>query len=106
MPVFLKCLYCFLHQENGKSIQLDPLGSASTYSIRGVKHIPDFKKRPDPEVFLKHPVLFPTPIKPHYRSEGPRQVSCGVFGGVFILSLLLILILLWSTYLPELVLIF
>ena len=28
-------------------------------------------------------------IKPHYRSEGPRQGSCGVFGGVLILSGLL-----------------
>ena len=25
-------------------------------------------------------------IKPHYRSEGPRQGSCGVFGGSLILS--------------------
>ena len=31
-------------------------------------------------------------IKPHYRSERPRQGSCGVFGGCFILSRLL----LWS----------
>ena len=28
-------------------------------------------------------------IKPHYRSEGPRQGSCGVFGGVLLLSGLL-----------------
>ena len=28
-------------------------------------------------------------IKPHYRSEGPRQGSCGVLGGFFILSRLL-----------------
>ena len=31
-------------------------------------------------------------IKPHYHSEGPRQGSCGVFGGCFILSRLI----LWS----------
>ena len=36
-------------------------------------------------------------IKPHYRSEGPRQGSCGVFGGCFILSRLL----LWSTQFNE-----
>ena len=29
-------------------------------------------------------------IKPHYRSEGPRQGSCGVFWGCFILSRLLL----------------
>ena len=29
-------------------------------------------------------------IKPHYRSEGPRQGSCGIFGGCFILSRLLL----------------
>ena len=28
-------------------------------------------------------------IKPHYRSEGPRQGSSGVFGGVLLLSGLL-----------------
>ena len=27
-------------------------------------------------------------IKPHYRSEGPRQGSCGVFGGSTTLSAL------------------
>ena len=48
--------------------------------------------------------LFISLISPHYRSEGRRQGSCGVFGGVFLLSRLLILILLWSTYLAELVL--
>ena len=25
-------------------------------------------------------------IKPHYRSEGPRQGSCAIFGGVLVLS--------------------
>ena len=43
-------------------------------------------------------------IKPHYRSEGPRQGSCGVFGGVLILSgvLYIIYILLWSIQLRNL----
>ena len=25
-------------------------------------------------------------IKPHYRSEGPRQGSCAIFGGVWVIS--------------------
>ena len=28
-------------------------------------------------------LLYFTGIKPHYRSEGPRQGSCRVFGGMF-----------------------
>ena len=28
-------------------------------------------------------ISFLKEIKPHYRSEGPRQGSCGVFGGMF-----------------------
>ena len=33
-------------------------------------------------------LAFPRQIKPHYRSEGPRQGSCGVFGGSTTLSAL------------------
>ena len=33
--------------------------------------------------------LYLDQIKPHYRSEGPRQGSCGVFGVFFILTRLL-----------------
>ena len=33
-----------------------------------------------------------TKIKPHYRSEGPPQGSCGVFRGYFILSRLLLIV--------------
>ena len=36
----------------------------------------------------KPPAVKPILIKPHYRSEGPRQGSCGVFGGSTTLSAL------------------
>ena len=47
------------------------------------------KKNPPPGAFPEiPPVRSIQKIKPHYRSEGPRQGSCGVFGGSTTLSAL------------------
>ena len=66
-------------------VSIEPLLDIVRISRRGIKHFLGFKKAAHRA--MENVKTVPRQIKPHYRSEGPRQGSCGLFlGGCVTLS--------------------